>query len=148
MSQMGQPSLPGPDVPGDFDGFRDGQVSGMGFIPEAVDDENGDVAKMLTDRDGNSGAHPCAGEARTQCVIDGAANPQREIGDALDGECPEGLTVDLEDISPRPTRMLSQGGDTGWGRMHDGNLQRPPRPARYGRGGDMRLRLDRMPPPH
>ena len=50
VSEMGKPSLSGVDILGDFDRLSDGEVGGVGFFAESVNDQDGNVADLISDR--------------------------------------------------------------------------------------------------
>jgi hypothetical protein len=53
---MGKPSLSGADILGDFDRLSDGEVSGVGFFAESVNDQDGNVADLISDWGWDRGA--------------------------------------------------------------------------------------------
>ena len=53
---MGKPSLFCADILGDFDRLSDGEVGGVGIFAESVNDQNGNVADLISDRDWDCGA--------------------------------------------------------------------------------------------
>ena len=56
VSEMGKPSLSGVDILGDFDRLSDGEVSGVGFFAESVNDQDGNVADLISDWGWDRGA--------------------------------------------------------------------------------------------
>lgn len=56
VGEMGKPSLSCADILGDFDRLRDGQVSRVGFFAESVNDQDGNVADLISDRGWDCGA--------------------------------------------------------------------------------------------
>jgi hypothetical protein len=53
---MGKPSLSCADILGDFDRLSDGEVGGVGFFTESVNDQDGNVADLISDRGWDRGA--------------------------------------------------------------------------------------------
>ena len=56
VSQVGEPGLFCPDILGHGDGLGDGEVGGMGFVAQAVDDEDGNIAELGPDGGRDGGA--------------------------------------------------------------------------------------------
>jgi len=56
VSEMGKPSLSGVDILGDFDRLSDGEVGGVGFFAESVNDQDGNVADLISDWGWDRGA--------------------------------------------------------------------------------------------
>jgi len=81
MGEVGKPGLSGANVPRHFDSLGYGEVRGMRFVAETVNDEDGNIVKLLSNRGGNGGAVGKVGGARTAVPIQ--AKPGR--GDAAVG---------------------------------------------------------------
>ena len=56
VGEMGKPSLSCADILGDFDRLSDGEVGGVGFFAESVNDQDGNVADLISDRGWDCGA--------------------------------------------------------------------------------------------
>ena len=56
VSEVGEPGALGFDVLSDFDGLGDGEVGGVRFFAEAIDDEDGDITDKIADGRGDGGA--------------------------------------------------------------------------------------------
>jgi hypothetical protein len=56
VGEVGKPSLSSADILGDFDRLSDGEVGGVGFFAESVNDQDGNVADLISDRGWDCGA--------------------------------------------------------------------------------------------
>ena len=56
VGEVGEPGALGFDVLSDFDGLGDGEVGGVRFFAEAIDDEDGDMTDKIADGWGDGGA--------------------------------------------------------------------------------------------
>ena len=77
VSEVGEPGALGFDVLSDFDGLGDGEVGGVRFFAEAIDDEDGDITDKIADGWGDGGA---IGE------VDGAGAPRAVESESRGGD--------------------------------------------------------------
>jgi hypothetical protein len=56
VGEVGEPGALGFDILSDFDGLGDGEVGGVRFFAEAIDDEDGDITDKIADGWGDGGA--------------------------------------------------------------------------------------------
>jgi hypothetical protein len=70
VGEVGEPGALGFDVLGDFDGLGDGEVGGVRFFAEAIDDEDGDITDKIADGWGDGGAVGKVGGARAARAFD------------------------------------------------------------------------------